>query len=379
MIRKEIYVLVIFLVLHQSSEQIHSFDYSSILGNVNIEIDIGTPMKRKYFEADLIHNLTYINNNFYRESYTKINHGRGVCSHEGNNNVSYLLLSDCIKITNQEKDRKNFEHFYFYFFNQTFYQFDSISFGKDISDKRLSIVYQLYENNLIQKKQFSFINDANNKNGHIYLGGLPSHITKGLYSTTMKTESSLPTWAANLNKITFGNNNKEYIPKNKEYVMFYTYSKTYAPSTFFDFLEETLFKEYIDKEQCTRTRYKNKLNIFECDCDILDYLPRVSFVIDNKYFEFDKSLLYFRTLQDKCRLKIEETIYDNENEWRIGFEFLEMYPTIFDYDTKSITIYNKFKYPQNEKKSLVYLYIFFSCVNILMIIILCYNKVKKNY
>ena len=68
MIRKEIYVLVIFLVLHQSSEQIHSFDYSSILGNVNIEIDIGTPMRRKYFEADLIHNLTYININFYRES-----------------------------------------------------------------------------------------------------------------------------------------------------------------------------------------------------------------------------------------------------------------------------------------------------------------------
>lgn len=356
--------------LFLTHEEIKSIAYSSVLGHVNLEILIGNPMKRKYFEADMENNLTFVGNNFYHQSNSKIIHSQGQCSHEGISNLSYYLYSDCIRLDDAEN--KQFDNFYFYFFNKSFYQFDSISFALQIEDEQTSLTHQLYNNDIIKSKQFGFIRDGRNSNGHLYLGGFPTEKVNKLNPVEIKVNTNKQRWENIIEKIKF-KNNKEYI--SGEYGYFTTKVGISAPLKFFDYLEFDLFLNYFNDGSCIRTSYQNKKNIFECDCEIFKETMNLTFVIENKYINVDESLLFHPTLTNKCRLKIDENTF--ENVWKIGFNFLEENPTLFNYETKSMTIYSKAFYPENEGKGILFLMIFFISTNAIMISVLLIYKYKK--
>lgn len=356
------------LILTQ--EDIKSIEYSSVLGYVNLEVLLGNPVKRKYFEADMENNLTYVGNNFYHQSNSKLIHSEGQCSHEGVSNLSYYLYSDRIRLDDVRD--KQFDNFYFYFFNKSFYQFDSISFALQIEDERTSLIHQLYTNDIIDNKQFGFIRDGKNSNGHLYLGGFPTEKVNGLNAVEIKVNPNRQRWGNIIEKIKF-RNNKEYI--SGEYGYFTTKIGISAPLRFFDYLEFDLFLDYFNNGSCMRTSYQNKKNIFECDCEIFKQTMNLTFVIDNKYINVDESLLFHPTLTNKCRLKIDEN--KSENVWKIGFNFLEENPTLFNYETKSMTIYSKAFYPENKRESIFILTIFFISTNAIMIGFLLLYKWKK--
>ena len=192
-----------------------------------------------------------------------------------------------------------------------------------------SFIYQLKDKNYINYLGFTIVPDDS-----IYFGDVPKDIVNNMkYKGKVKVKSYESNWNCNLTKIKVNG----YIYNNIVPTIFQTKDHfILVPSTFYIFLRNNYFNEYISNNQCTEHRVINIPPIIICNCDIIPTLPFIEFIFDDVSFKIEPSLLFFKG-KDKCNLHI---IVNDKTQWEFGTLFLNQMVSHFDINDKSITFYS---------------------------------------
>ena len=217
-------------------------------------------------------------------------------------------------------------------------------------EEEFSFIEQLYQQRIISHKVFtqSFINDIN---GEISFGKIPDKIVTDYkhygrcaaldwFRQEKKFKNSY--WQCQLNGVYFGKEyNPEKVKKISDNVSFFSYRPlALVPLEFFNYLEQTYFKELIASGKCSKKNYKN-LDIFACKEDI-KYSEELELTFVFGYWgmriPFDKLFQY-----KKSREQYEFVLYHQSNfeKFTLGRPLVKNYLMVYDTHNAQVGFYDK--------------------------------------
>ena len=242
-----------------------------------------------------------------------------------------------------------------------------IGLAYKFEDEKYSLIHQLKKKNLISHLNYGFIpstlinsyyNDENininknetdlnnkNKNGIIFFGGVPKNYINNKYRYNCKLTEKYNFWSCELPYVFIGeinkyNNSKNIYFTNKNYAYFNAADRRIlAPKDFISFLKINYFQEELLNRTCTYSMYGHN-HIFECNCELIDKFPNISFVFDNYKYTFTSSELFFNYGGGFCQFLIQEN-HLRDNNFLLGAPFLSKFISNFDYETKYISFYSE--------------------------------------
>lgn len=177
--------------------------------------------------------------------------------------------------------------------------------------------------------------------GEIYFGGLPRAIKRGKEAATIKVKEKEQYWGCNLQYIYIGSEKEKgfavkgfsYFQSNTKYIK--------VPQSFFSYLNNNLFKEYILNQECFIIQ-TDTTKQFKCNCSVIKNFPTLTFVIDGIAFDFFNAELFENYHYKTCYYYIMTDLTNNKNnEWILGVSFYHNSYTVFDYEGKSIEFYRE--------------------------------------
>ena len=306
---------------------------------------------------------------------------------------SGILLTDNIAFSTNKKTY-NLENFSIYYITDT-NENENINetgiIGLNIENKQIKLGYayntnlinQLKNYNLIKEKTFYFKYIEEDK-GNLIIGEYPNNFDKNYKNytfTQIQYDFSLAKWSINFNiyydnKILFNLQNCLF-EIEKGFI--------FAPNYFLIEIENTFFKEQIEKKLCEK-----KFFVFD--------LKNITYFVCNKNVNFKKMknlkfknsnglnydfIFTYKDLIYEYKNKIYYLIiFRDDNNWIVGKPFFKKYQLIFDSEKKTIGYYKY--YSKNNKilssKKFFYMIIFLLIIVILYLvynIIFVKNKLKR--
>ena len=235
-------------------------------------------------------------------------------------------------------------------------------------DEKYSLIHQLKLKNLISHLNYGFIpnslinsyennenmdlNNVNNlntknKDGLVFFGGVPKNYIFNKYRYNCKLNDKYNYWSCECPYVFFGeinkyNNSKNLYFKNENYAYFNAAERRIlAPHDFITFLKFNYFQEALLNETCKYYMYGHNY-LFECNCDIRDQFPNISFIFNNYKYSFTSSELFSEYGGGLCQFIIQEN-HLRKNNFALGTPFLQKFISNFDYETKYISFYSENK------------------------------------
>ena len=241
-----------------------------------------------------------------------------------------------------------------------------LSFHYDNSSHSVFIP-KLKEIGVIDRMEFSF--QKIYQNTKITFGELSlNDISKYKYKGICKVIQSHQFWGCDLKAVRFMN--QSYLILNYQN-KFYSYfnikdSEILVPLEFYTYLQEKIFKNYLDKGYCIieKNGYNENEENIMCSCDKIQDLPDISFVFGNIGLRFQQHDLFLRYSRG-CLLIFQPNKYNSE-QWVFGSIIINQYMITFSYEDKEIKFYSNIHIEViNNNKGII---IVLLCNTILMII-----------
>ena len=234
------------------TEPIIPVNFTIIGSACNIKSEIGTPFMLKSFEIDLMFPFNFISGRYInrRESSTHEIKAHKTIKYRTFQKLNYDLITDIISVGN-DFILESFPFYYTEEFTLNFNKF-SLSYHNINNDNNMNLIYRLKSTNKIKSLAFGF-NFINNRNGLLYLGGLPLNVTQTLQyniscpiTKTKFNNIERAGWECKINKINFGNITNDYkLNYDKgEYAVFQIHTQKVIVSKYFQqILNDTIFNE----------------------------------------------------------------------------------------------------------------------------------------
>ena len=267
---------------------------------------------------------------------------------------------------------------------KNFAKFENIGFylGSDTNDSLCGIIgFKIenyatfcYESNNIIKSFKSkdiinnyewILNYTSEEQGFLILGGdlkdlIPNYKKEKLYNiSTIMGGSDFP-WMIIISKIECGeNNNTIIISKEVKAEINNDYSLIVGGSSYENYIQNNFFNEYIKQNICSINLINyadnHKYYVYECDKEKfnksnIDKFPKLAFTpryYDNK-FNFEGKDLFVET-KYKYFFNIIFMFPWGDNYWIFGKKFLQKFPTMINFKSKFIQIYND----DNREESII--------------------------
>ena len=213
-----------------------------------------------------------------------------------------------------------------------------IALGYHIKDESFSIVHTLYKRKLIENLVFVFMNNAQTKNGKLYIGGIPNNIHLTLpYKAIIPINESLPTWGFTLNSIVY-DNKKHMI--NLPCIISSVMTQSFISDELFMILSENIFNK---EKECVK-KYTNDggtQDVFRCKSNLPFMNQSIDFMFDKVKIKikierlFDKrNISTFSTNDAKKKLHNFDGVI-------LSSAFIDLFNfTVFDYENKRIELYS---------------------------------------
>ena len=307
---------------------------------------------------------------------------------------NYPFNADVYKRSITYQNKTLFDNFYYYVINitNTFIIdkdnpiFSGFGFAYKFPNENFSFIHQLYNNNHISKKQFTFMRHSKNEDGVIYFGELPPEI-KHTYNyrnnIKIKCDNNYDKWGNTLTSIKI--NNKEYA--FNQYAQFHLSEYSMIKSKkFMDIICNDVLNEYIGNNKECLLRYKYEgCKVLTCTKSVIDNIGNISFIIDNKEITLPFNKL-FLSISNQYQSEFGYNINNdnnnnNEQILNFGFPFAMLFSAVtFDYDNGDITL--ALTNPEIKIKTLYNKHInqIYNVIIILCIIFIVYLiRVKKYF
>lgn len=217
------------------------------------------------------------------------------------------------------------------------YYLNRISLPFAFENEAYSIVHQMKYKGIIDHLSFSKI--KLNIVSYFYFGGIPDeYITNNTVISHCNVIGNNSYWDCLINSITIRNNSKVYtFELHPGTVAVFDFEKIfiYAPSNFLDFLLNTIFKDDLEKGNCSVA--DSSFRRLTCKINIEFKIGNITFVIG----EYNYTIGFEQFI--KCSIGIcFLDILDNPdgNYWKLGSLFYESFDVLFDYELKKIFFYS---------------------------------------
>ena len=265
-----------------------------------------------------------------------------------------------------------------YYTNNFYAGLESLPFAYKFNDESFSLTHQLYKKKLISRLSFSLVNMNTTQKSLVF--GKPPIDTKK-ESANLNVKSQYNTWGSDLSyifidRVSYLSKNTYY--KNKYYSFFDTgIAGMLVPTDFYNFLMENVFKKYIETKQCGNIVFSERF-YFVCDNDVVDKIPDLIFVFEDKGLRIKSKYLFSKMGQNSDFRISENTVM--ENTFILGTSFISEFDTIFDYESNKISFFSN---TQIEKINLDILFPLRRVIQVITISILffislfAYKYIKK--
>lgn len=198
-----------------------------------------------------------------------------------------------------------------------------------------SLIKLLKDNNIIDTFQFSI--DNSGPFGTILFGSLDSQSVAHKKKGECKVEKE--SWGCYLRQIEVKNTT---IFSKKTYALFNTNSSLiYVPKQVFEKIGEIVFKDYIEKKDCTYTETYTNDSFYRCYCSNLNDFPNFYFYIGDYVYTVEFYNLFWE-YDGFCTFLIERNKNNNPNEIIIGTSFISKFESIFNYENKTVSFLSKY-------------------------------------
>ena len=371
------YVFMLSLIY---AEKIVFIQYIKIMKALAFAINIGEPCQKAYLEIDLTIDYTWVTNFCYNPKNSDSVIMNSDYSIKG---TECKLIRDKILFGGENDKKYQIDDF-----AVVNIQFDALRESEAIGlgfkgDNNIgsNIVYAMYNNGLIERKNFAFV-PYTLHHGDLYFGDIPQSViekNKLKYKMITKVNEEFDTWNVNISHIVFTNGtNVMSVYENEYYSYFITKKKEiYAPIKFMMFVKDNVMKEFYEKGICLGYALDSSNRDFICNNEIVKMFPNISFVIENKMFMFTAEEMFTRE-GSYSYLNIM-TNNDNVNQFIIGSDFMMKFVTQFDYDQKSIAFYSDTEFNTFRMINTKGIKIIYTIVIIMLIITILFNiLINKN-
>lgn len=364
------YVFMLSLIYAEKTVLIQ---YIKIMKALAFAINIGEPCQKAYLEIDLTIDYTWVTDFCYNPKNSDTVIMNSNYSIEG---TECKLIRD--KILFGEGNDKKYQIDDFAVVNMPFdalRESEAIGLGfKGKNNIGSNIVYAMYSNGLIERRNFAFV-PYTLHNGDLYFGGIPQSViekNKLKYKVEAKVNEEFDTWNVNISHIVFTNGtNVISVYENEYYSYFITKKKEiYAPIKFMMYVKDNVMKEFYEKGICLGYALDSNRD-FICHNEIVKMFPNISFVIENKMFVFTAEDMFIR--EGGYSYMNLMTNNDDVNQFIIGSDFMMKYITQFDYDKKSIVFYSNTELDDFRVINIKGIKIIYTIVIIMLIITLLFN------
>ena len=343
----------------QDEANIVAMRYNLFLNALSGYIRVGSSQNILVFTFDTESPVTLLYDYLYlgSPSTTQIKHG--------NNNINVsngvlkgILYEDSVFIEDNNYDNTIAEVKGFYYniipSEQQVIEIDdasTLAFAFGVDKPNYSLVHLYADNNITTTKQFGISRNisavyshSHAKDGVLYIGGFPSHITQSLYDNIVDIKHNTHLWSVPLEYIYIGDNYK-HAYNTKEYVAYLSTSKEdiVVPSDVYDKL---VLKRYFGKENrhvkehCVVEKYSDSVS---CKCDKVNLFNSVSFIMNDKQYVIESKYLFKHNSETYCSFIISRNHNTKTKRIILGRYFIWQYQTLFDYDNECVHLYSESK------------------------------------
>ena len=309
----------------------------NIYGANSIPFYVGTNQTFCTFQLDLQNDITYISSSSFQNSPYLMTQSIII------NNKTYSARK--IRTTAVFHSNHNLiKNFILYFISPntidqaTSYETLTLSFNSINNDKDSNLLRSLYEINQIDSKQFTV---GYNQGELVFQFGENTLVTKdSKNSNKIECNVKKNKWGCQLNAIEIRGTNENVIKgiyTKLNYVLFnLKHNKIYVPYIIYREIENTVMKDYVANQTCAKSKVDSSLSYY-CFCNSIEYFPEFMFYLEKGAVQL-KSKLLFTNLDGICvfLMKVNER---SPNEFEFGASFVNQFITEFDYETKSVTLY----------------------------------------
>lgn len=260
---------------------------------------------------------------------------------------------------------------------------------------------------LIWSVQFPDINEDTCKKGNIVIGELPHIYEPKYYKEEQYHKMKIPeiynndteyAWKLNVDSVNiykqyYENSNKKELGLSCDYIKFISLEfglyMMHAPKKLFEQLKELYFDKLFDGGICDYKKIKteeDKIIIVYCYTVLFEVKDRLEFPTINidiqalgGTFELSHKEVFVEK-KDKVYLLISFSSKENENNLKLGQNFLYKYQFTFDYDNREVGVYRN----QLDSQKVVHrmkrafrgkeVFVFLVLVVILVALCYCYRK-----
>lgn len=216
---------------------------------------------------------------------------------------------------------------------------EGISFSHLIRSENFSIVHMLFNLNIINKREVTFI-PYEFSEGRLYLGELDKNLVKGKTMSFCKANLYTFGWRCFMkNLVVLNPINKSEITVSS-YVAFQTNKKKIIiPPKFMDFIQENIFQNLIKKGSCWANQSSGKTTIICKEKGVLNSLSNILLTFENFSIKLNFIKLFNCKAEENCRSLFKS--YDNKvsTEWIFGVAFMKNYIIGLNYDEGIIKFY----------------------------------------
>lgn len=313
--------------------------YQVCFGSYYIHLNLGQPSQNLFHAIDQEREFTWTANTFYsREKSNSVKVLKETNLRFRHLDMFGSILEEHLTLTSNNQ----IDEFPFYVINST-RGFNSrvggIGFSYKFRDTHYSIIHRLKEAKQIDNLAYSFVS-LTKDNGTFYLGGVPDDSIVNKTQSSCKVTNQHSNWDCDLSFVFFGDISYVYdniYYNNHEYAFFQVADKRIlAPEAFIDYLNNNYFHSYIRNDKCILSISMNK--VFECNCNIINALPKIHFIFDSKAYSFKASEL-FEESGPQCTFLIASNHIRDKN-WLFGTVFLSKFISLYDYNKSTVTFYS---------------------------------------
>ena len=229
-----------------------------------------------------------------------------------------------------------------------------------LNDVKLNFVQQLKNKRIIDNYNW-FIRYNNDKTGELIIGAAPhevrpeNYLEEDLYITHARLINDLFYWEIDFSLIELFEEaeNKRHNLGKSSGVITINSNFIHCPQAFYNHISTIFFKPYFERKICNldtinkydtinKVIYCHQRNFTDNDLKKFPILLLQSSEL-NYIFNLDYNDLFLKTRN----VYIFKIIYSGEfGYWKLGKIFLEKYPFVFNYDSKTFGFYQKF-IPEN--------------------------------
>ena len=350
-------ILLLCVYTTQDDTNIVAMRYNLFLNALSGYIRVGSSQNILVFTFDTESPVTLLYDYLYlgAPSSTQIKHG--------NNNINVsngilkgILYEDSIFIEDNNFNATIAEAKGFYYniipSSQQVIEIDdasTLAFAFNVDNPNYSLAHLYVHNNITTTKQFGIARNitavysrAHAKDGVLYIGGFPPHITQSLYDNVVYINGNSHLWSVSLDYIYIGSNYK-HAYSTKEYVAYLSTSKEdiVVPSDVYD---KVVLRRYFGKENrhvkehCVVEKYSDSVS---CRCDKVNLFNSMSFIINDKEYLIESKYLFKQNSDTYCSFIISRNHKMKAKRIVLGIYFIWQYQTLFDYDNKCVHLYSE--------------------------------------